>query len=212
MNEKMYHAMSAAFCVIMVLSNIISAKMVMLPYFDLSIPAGLLIYPLTFLLSNLATEFFGATKAKWMVYIALGMNLLSFGIIEFALLLPIDMRDSQDAFRAVLGLSGLRICSSLTAYAIAQIADIQLYALIKRWTGSRFLWLRNNGSTCVAQMIDTVVIDIIFLWWGLNMEIQHVLPIMIFSYAYKALFSVATTPLFCFCVFILRKQWKNTAY
>ena len=56
--------------------------MVVLPYVDFSIPAGLVTYPLTFLLSDLVTEFFGAKKANFMVYIALGMNLLSFGIIE----------------------------------------------------------------------------------------------------------------------------------
>ncbi len=208
--EKIYHAISAAFCVIVVLSNIISAKMVVLPYVDLSIPAGLVTYPLTFLLSDLVTEFFGAKKAKLMVYIALGMNCLSFGIIEVAVWLPTDMPDSQNAFKAVLGLSGLRIFSSLTAYGIAQIANIQLYALIKKWTGPRFLWLRNSGSTCISQMIDTVAIDIIFLYWGLNMEVQQVLPIMIFSYAYKALFSFAATPLLYFGVFILQKQWKKT--
>lgn len=207
--EKIYHAISAAFCVIVVLSNIISAKMVVLPYIGFSIPAGLITYPLTFLLSDLVTEFFGAKKAKFMVYIALVMNLLSFGIIELALWLPTDMLGDQNAFQIVLGLSGLRIFSSLTAYIIAQLADIQLYAMIKKWTGPRYLWLRNNGSTCISQMIDTVAVDIIFLYWGLNMAMEEVVPIMIFSYAYKALFSVSTTPIFYFCVFILQKQWKR---
>ncbi len=207
--EKIYHAMSAAFCVLVVLSNIISAKMVVLPYVGLLIPAGLVTYPLTFLLSDLVTEFFGPKKATFMVYITLGMNLLSFGIIELALWLPAHIEGEHNAFKMILGASGLRIFSSLTAYAIAQLADIQLYALIKKWTGPRLLWLRNNGSTCISQLIDTVAIDIIFLYWGLNMEIQQVVPIMIFSYAYKALFSVATTPLFYCCVFIFRKHCKS---
>src|SRR4051794_18208857 len=87
--EKMYQGITAAFCIIVIMSNIISAKMVRLPFFhDFSIPAGLIIYPLTFLLSDLVTEIFGAKKAKFMVYIAFGMNILSFVLIEFALLLP----------------------------------------------------------------------------------------------------------------------------
>ena len=210
--EKVYHVLSATFCVIVVLSNIISAKMVVLPYIDFSIPAGLVTYPLTFFLSDLVTEFFGPKKAKFMVYVGLGMNLLSFGIIELALWLPIDKPVSQNTLREVLGLSGLRIFSSVVAYTIAQIVDIQLYTLIKKWTGTSFLWLRNNGSTCISQMIDTLTIDIIFLYWGLNMEIYQVLSIMIFSYAYKAIFSAATTPLLYFCVFFLQKQWKKTTY
>lgn len=210
--EKIYYVICAAFCVIVVLSNIISAKMVMLPYLGFSIPAGLITYPLTFLLSGLVTEFFGAKKAKLMVYIALGMNLLSFGIIGLALSLPTDSPASQNAFRAVLGLSGLRIFASLTAYALAQLADIQLYAWIKKCTGPRFLWLRNNGSTWISQMIDTIAIDTIFLYWGLHMDMQQVLPVMIFSYAYKALFSVITTPLFYFSAFILQKFKTREIY
>lgn len=207
--QILYQIISAAFCVIVVLSNIISAKLIQLPLVqDFSIPAGLIIYPLTFLLSDLVTEIYGAKKAKQMIYIALGMSLLSFGIIQIALLLPASPLENSNAFHATLGLSGLRIFSSLTAYLVAQIVDIQLYALIKIWTRERFLWLRNNGSTLVSQLVDTVIIDIIYLYWGLNMEMTQVLPIMVFSYAYKSLFSATSTPLLYFFLFLI-KRWQT---
>lgn len=204
--EMLYQVISAAFCVLVVLSNIISAKMVRLSFMPFSIPAGLVTYPLTFLLSDLVTEIFGPKKAKLMVYMALAMSLLSFCLIEVALLLPSDPFEDASGFRAVLGLSGFRLFSSLTAYILSQIADIQLYAWIRKWTGPRFLWVRNNGSTCLSQLIDTVAIDLIFLYWGLGMTMGQVWPIMVFSYAYKALFSFLVTPLFYLCVFALRKK------
>ena len=210
--STLYQIICASFCVVVVVSNMISAKMFILPFFqEFNIPAGLVTYPLTFLLSDLVTEIYGPKKAKLMVYIALGMCLLSFGIIQLALVLPAKDPAEQIAFQAILGLSGLRIFSSLTAYIVAQIIDIQLYALIKGWTGDKFLWLRNNGSTCASQIVDTVIIDMIFLWWGLGMSMQQVLPIMVFSYAYKAFFSVANTPIFYLCVFLVKnmKQLKN---
>lgn len=204
--EKIYHTISAAFCVIVVLSNIISAKMVALPYVNFSVPTGLLTYPLTFLLSGLVTEFFGIKKAQFMVYTALGMNLISLAIIELTLWLPADGPEVTTAFQLVLGLNSLRVFSSLLAYTIAQIADIQLYAAIKKWSGTRFLWLRNNGSTCLSQLIDTILIDVLFLYFGLHMGAQQVLPIMAFSYGYKVLFSFLSTPLFYLCVFTIQKQ------
>ena len=158
--------------------------MVILPFLAISIPAGLVTYPLTFLLSDLVTEIYGAKMAKMMVYIALGMNLLSFGIIQLGILLPTAGIEEQKAFDGVLGLSGLRIFSSLISYLTSQLVDIKLYAAIKRWTGSKFLWLRNNASTCISQLVDTVMIDLIFLWWGLGMNMVEILPIMIFSYLY----------------------------
>lgn len=203
----LYQTLCASFCVIVVISNILSAKMISLPWFALDIPAGLVTYPLTFLLSDLVTEIFGARKAKLMVYIALAMSLLSFGMIQIGLLLPSN--DDQSAFQAVLGLSGLRIFSSLVSYVTSQLVDIQLYAAIKRWTGPKFLWVRNNGSTCISQIVDTVMIDIIFLWWGLGMTMSEVAPIMIFSYAYKAFFSIACTPLFYLLVFFIRGKWSG---
>lgn len=206
-----YQAICSTFCVIVVISNILSAKMITLPGLPLAIPAGLLTYPLTFLLSDLVTEIFGAKRAKQMVYVALGMNLLSFAMIQVSLILPSNASEEQKAFQVVLGLSGLRIFSSLISYLTSQIVDIQLYAAIKRWTGPKFLWLRNNGSTCISQVVDTVMIDIIFLWWGLGMTTAEVLPIMLFSYAYKACFSVICTPLFYFLVYVIRGQWKMDA-
>ena len=209
MLQAIYQVICASFCVIVVISNILSAKMVTLPFLALSIPAGLITYPLTFLLSDLVTEIFGAKRAKLMVYIALAMSLLSFGMIQIALLLPESGFDEQKAFQAVLGLSGLRIFSSLISYLTSQLVDIQLYAAIKQWTGPKFLWLRNNGSTCVSQIVDTVMIDLIFLWWGLGMTMAEVAPIMLFSYAYKAFFSVACTPIFYFLVFLIRGKWQS---
>lgn len=207
--QVIYQLICASFCVIVVISNILSAKMVTLPFFALSIPAGLITYPLTFLLSDLVTEIFGAKRAKLMVCIAFAMSLLSFGMIQITLLLPESGFDEQKAFQVVLGLSGLRIFSSLISYLTSQLVDIHIYAAIKLWTGSKFLWLRNNASTCISQIVDTVMIDLIFLWWGLGMTMAEVAPIMLFSYLYKAFFSVACTPIFYFLVFLIRGRWQN---
>ncbi len=206
----LYQFLSTAFCVVVIISNIISAKMIRLPYFnDFCIPAGLMTYPLTFLLSDLVIEIFGTKKAKKMVYITLGMNVLTFGMLQLAISVPAQSLGENSAFHAVLGLSGLRIFSSLTAYSVSQIAAIQIYAIIKRWTGLKFLWVRANGSTWISQLIDTVLIDILFLYWGMGMEFIQVLPIILFSFAYKAFFSIAITPVFYFLIFIIRGKTSS---
>lgn len=204
--NSLYQLISASFCVIVIFSNILSAKMVPLPFTELSIPAGLVTYPLTFLLSDLVTEVFDAKRAKLMVYVTLAMNLLGLVLIQVSLMLPTKDADIQNAFQLVLGLSGLRIFSSLISYVVSQIVDIQLYAAIKRLTGPKLLWLRNNASTCIAQIVDTIMIDLIFLWWGLGMSMADVIPIMIFSYAYKTLFSAACTPFFYLLVYLVQGQ------
>lgn len=206
--QTTYQVICSSFSVIVVVSNILSAKMIMLPLFQLNVPAGLIIYPITFLLSDLVTEIFGAKKAKVMIYVAFAMSLLSFAVIQIGLVLPGTDLEEHKAFQVILGLTGLRIFSSLISYLTSQIVDIQLYAAIKQWTGPKFLWLRNNGSTCISQMVDTAMIDIIFLWWGLGMAMTDVAPIMVFSFLYKACFSIACTPLFYVLVFLVRGKWQ----
>jgi queuosine precursor transporter len=203
-----YQVISSAFCVIVVLSNIISAKFVQLPLCNFCVPAGLIVYPLTFLLSDFVTEIYGTKRAKHMVYMAFGMCLLSFVMIQMALVLPSPRSINQDFFRATLGLSGLRISSSLIAYLTSQLFDIQLYAWLKLLTGKRWIWFRTNASTLFSQLLDTAILDISYLYWGLNMELKEVLPIMLFSYAYKSFFSILTTP-FLYLLLFLNKKWHS---
>ncbi|QLH35209.1 MAG: queuosine precursor transporter [Parachlamydiaceae bacterium] len=203
---NLYQILSAAFCVIAVISNIISAKMVPLPFTsDLYIPAGLFIYPLTFLLSNLVIEFYGAKQAKLMIYTAFAMNLMSLVLIEFALRLP-SSEEEQYLFKAVLGLSGLRILASLAAYLAGQLADIKMFTLIRDWTDARFLWLRNNGAYCISQIVDTFLLDVIYLYIGLGIAWSQVWPIMCFSYLYKISFNIGLTPFLYFSVYIMKTK------
>ena len=58
-------------------------------------------------------------------------------------------------------------------------------------------------------IVAPVIIDIIFLYWGLGMGMNQVAPIMLFSYLYKVVFSVANTPLLYLFVFLVREGWNR---
>jgi uncharacterized integral membrane protein (TIGR00697 family) len=203
---KFYSLLSAIFSVVVITSNIISAKMVSLPIFqNFAFPAGLITYPLTFFLSDFVTEIFGARKAKEMVYQALGLSVLASLIIQAALFLPGATPENHRHFDEVLGLNGVLVFASLTAYVFCQMTDIRLYAFIKQWTGERHLWLRSNGSTLIAQLIDTAIVNLIYLKLGAKMPLPFVFAVMLFSYIYKCTFSLALTPLFYLCVRLFKR-------
>lgn len=202
-----YYLVNSTFCVVVIVSNIISTKMVKLPYFqDFSIPAGLITYPLTFFISDFVTEIYGTRKAQEMVYHAFGMSIFAYLIIKIALILPSPTLENQLHFEKILGLNGVILMASLTAYIFSQTIDIQLYALIRKWTGENYLWLRNNGATLIAQLVDTTIVNVIYLKMGAGMEMAQVFPIMMFSYVYKCVFSLAFTPLFYFFVFVFKRN------
>jgi hypothetical protein len=188
--------------------------MVCLPFFsDYAMPAGLIAYPLTFFLSDLVTEVYGPDKAKRMVYLTFGMSFLSFLMIKAALWLPSSTQESHDHFHAVLGLNGVLLFGSLTAYLCSQTIDIQLYTWIKTCTGPSHLWVRNNGSTLIAQLFDTLIVNTIHLHFGAGIEFSLVIPIIAISYFYKFTFNLLLTPFFYLAVFFLNKTpsalWSN---
>jgi uncharacterized integral membrane protein (TIGR00697 family) len=208
---NLYSFISGIFGIVVVISNLISTKMLLLPFLqNFMIPAGLITYPLTFLISDFVTEVYGAKKAKEMIYYAFGMSLLAYLILQVALQLPPADPEYQRHFEEVLGLNGLLLTASLIAYVSGQILDVQLYAFIKEKTGPRYVWMRNNGSTWGAQLLDTIVVNVLYFKVGLGWNMGDILPIMLFSYLYKCSFSVTCTPLFYFLLFLLRKFGNHT--
>lgn len=208
-DQAIYYVTSSVFCVFVIASNIVSTKLFKLPFFyNFSIPAGLITYPLTFFLSDFITEIYGAKRAQKMVYHAFAMSIITYLIIKIAIVLPSPSLENQLHFEEVLGLSGVVLMGSLTAYIFSQTIDIRLYTWIKKRTGESHLWLRNNGSTLIAQILDTTIMNMIHLKLGLEMEMSQIFPIMIFSYLYKCSFSLLLTPLFYFTVFVFKQQMR----
>lgn len=191
-----------------VMCNLVSYKMVKLPFFgSLNVPAGLICFPLTFFISDFVTEGFGVKRARQMVYLTLGMNVLALSIIQLCIIMPGTTLENDFMFCEVFNLSSLRIFSSLLAFSVAQLVDIQAYYLIKKWTGFRYLWLRVNGSTWIAQLADTLLIDYVFLYLGLHLSWQEIFSVMGFGICYKFCCSILLTPLFYFAVLLLKPRF-----
>jgi uncharacterized integral membrane protein (TIGR00697 family) len=201
----MFKIFISLFSVIVVMSNIISAKFFQIPYFDLPLSAGILLYPASLILTDLVTELYGPAKARLMIWTAFGMSLLSLGILELTFLLPAA---ENDVFNQALSKNGWIVAASLTAYLAGQMIDVKLYAAIKRWTEGRFLWLRNTGSMLISQLVDTFIVNWIYLYIGLGFTIETTLQVILFCYIYKAAFSVINTPLYYYLVRKLKDQYE----
>jgi uncharacterized integral membrane protein (TIGR00697 family) len=91
------------------------------------------------------------------------------------------------------------------AYLVAQTIDVRIFHYLKKLTGEKRLWLRNNVSTMFSQLIDTIIVNSIFLHFGLNIEWSIILKIMIASYIFKILIAAIDTPLVYFGVFYTKK-------
>ena len=224
--EKAFAVLMSAFVVVLVLTNVIGVKLFLafpklLPngFFGepITLTTGILTYPITFLLTDVVCEVYGSKRAKLMVFTGFVMSLLSLVLIQTASLVPgspvwpsgnphFDSVDEmQTAYESVFSLPGILIFGSMTAYLIAQLVDVRLFHLFKRLTKGRHLWLRNNGSTMVSQLIDTIIVNSIFLGYGLGLDWAVIGKIILASYVFKILFAAIDTPFAYLGVTLLRR-------
>lgn len=229
--EKAFAVLTSVFVVVLVLTNVIGVKLFLafpnlLPngFFGepITLTTGILTYPITFLLTDVVCEVYGSKRAKLMVLAGFMISLLSLVLIQAASLVPgspvwpagnphFDSVDEmQLAYESVFSLPGILIFGSMTAYLIAQLVDVRLFHLFKRRTEGRHLWLRNNGSTMVSQLIDTIIVNSIFLGYGLGLDWTVIGKIIFASYLFKILFAAIDTPFVYLGVALLRRYLSKS--
>ncbi len=196
----MFKILITLFSALVILSNIISTNF--FSWCNLSFPTGILLYPFTLLIADLVTELYGAQKARQMIWIAFAMTVLSIGILELSFLLP----GSNPLFKEILGKSTWVVSASLIAYLMGQILGVKLYTTIKRWTNGRFLWIRNTGSMLISQLLDTFIVNWVYLYIGLGFTPETVFQVIVFSYLFKVAFTIFNTPLYYLLVNKLKEH------
>jgi queuosine precursor transporter len=210
MNDKIYQTLSVVFCMLVVLSNLIATKLIPVPFYPkLALSAGILVYPFTFLISDLVTEVFGAQKARFMVFLGFLMCLMAQGIISAVLLLPTHQISNQSAFEAVFQLGQVALFSSIAAYLVGQVLDIYLFNSIHQWTGDRLLWLRSIVSSLISQAYDTICVTTLFYYFGVHLPTADIAKILVISYLFKAAFTLIMTPLFYQCVRLVKNNQES---
>ena len=178
--------------------------------YTMSVPAGVIAYPFTFLATDLISELFGRKRAQMLVWVGFGMNVFMLLLMSINHWLPnsAGVSGGLDLFEGVYQFMVGNTIASMIAYLIAQSVDVRLYHFWKRLTKGKHLWLRNNASTTVSQLVDsTAIITILYLAGNLGDAINNVGAVIILilnSYLFKFFFALFDTPLMYLGVRLLR--------
>ncbi|MCD6127050.1 MAG: queuosine precursor transporter [Methanomicrobia archaeon] len=174
----------------LIISNITAVKIV--SYGKLVFPAAVLAYAVTFLFTDVYSEIWGKKEANTLVRIGFLCNILALFLIRFSIILrPASFYD-QSSFVNVLGGSSRIILASMTAYLISQHHDVWAFHFWRDKTKGKYLWIRNNASTMVSQLLDTSIF--IFLAFYGNAPI---LTMIGSQYLIKLIIAAIDTP-FCY--------------
>lgn len=207
--EILYTILAVLFSLIVVLSSLLSVKFFSFPLFTyLVVPVGLITYPLTLFINSSVTEFYGESRARFLVYLGLSMVLVTLAMINLAKVLSPhpdwtmiynqygypDNPFYQAAISSIFGFNIIALLSSMAAFVVSQLLEIRLFGFMKELTRSKHLWARLFVATSTSQIIDTLIMNILLLYCGLKLELNTVIQVCLACYLYKLCFAVFSIP------------------
>lgn len=171
---------------------------------------GIFLFPITFLITDIMAEIYGGKATRPLIGATITVLFLVLAATALATVIPPAERfaPANDAYLMIFR-SSLRITlASIVAFSISQLHDVWAFEAWRKVTRGRMLWLRNNASTMVSQLIDTIIFMLI-AFWGVSerFTLGYVLGSMVPPYyVIKLLTAVIDTPFVYLGVRMLRGQ------
>ena len=212
--DQFYLVLAGIFIASLVTCNLIANKFVTvdLGFKVFIVSAGILPYPLTFLVTDLISELYGQKKANLVVFSGFIASLF---VLLFLWLggqfnaIPSSIVDDV-TYNSVFRNAWRLIAASMVAYLIAQFIDVRIFHFWKRLTNGKHLWLRNNGSTIASQLVDTsLVICILFVGvWKPDQIISAIFD----GWMFKMLMAFIDTPIIYGILYLLKGKIDIATY
>jgi uncharacterized integral membrane protein (TIGR00697 family) len=216
---KYLDALTTAFVVILLVSNLIAQKICLLGPVSVgrwsigpfAVSGAILLFPITYIFGDVFTEVYGyaaSRRAIWLGFFGTAL-LYVIGAIVIALPSAPGWRNEQ-AFTTVFGFIPRILAASLIAFWAGEFANSYTMARLKLITNGRMLWTRTIGSTVVGQAVDTILV--ITLTFGGIYSASILLNIMVTGYALKVAYEVIATPLTYLVVNWLKRAEQSDAF
>ena len=201
-DERAFILLVSIFVGALVISSVLASKIISI--FGLFVPAGVLAYCITFVVTDVISEIWGKERAKWVVFSGFIALVVTFLLIRIVLTWDAaPFWREQKAFSTILGSTSRIIIASFIAYLVSQYHDVWAFHIWRKLTGERHLWLRNTASTVVSQFIDTLIF-ITIAFYGT----MPVLPLMKGQYFIKVLIALLDTPFVYLVVILIRRGYS----
>ena len=211
-------AVTAVFVTSLILSNIIAVKLFVLG--PLILPSAVLIFPLSYIFGDVLTEVYGYGRARQVIWIGFGCNLLAVLIIGLSIQLPpvpfspvpsfSSPQSFQDAYRGILGFAPRLLAASFLAYLFGEFLNSFVLAKMKIATRGRHLWMRTIGSTLAGQLADSGIFILLAFYGTIP---SPVLGWMILTqWLVKTAYEAVMTPFTYLVVNFLKRVEKEDYY
>lgn len=176
-------------------AEMIGGKLIQIGPFVQSI--GILPWPIVFLATDITNEYFGKRGVRTITFITVGLISYTFLLLWLSMRIPtiVGSPISEESFNQVFGTGMYMIVGSILAFVVSQLTDVGVFWIIRNKTGAGMLWLRATGSTVVAQLIDTFIVQFVAFvipgFWTMDQFLRNAS----FGYVFKLCVALAIIPL-----------------
>jgi uncharacterized integral membrane protein (TIGR00697 family) len=191
------------FVTCLVISNIVAVKLAVI--FGLILPAAVVIFPVSYILGDVLTEVYGYARARQVIWLGFGCNLVAVLAIAIAGALPSpEFWHGGEAYQTILGQTPRILGASFLAYLVGEFVNAYVLARLKLATEGRFLWVRTIGSTLIGQAFDSAIFMTLAFSgiWPTEVLATAAVTQWLFKSAYEAL----ATPLTYVVVGFLKRR------
>ena len=183
--------------------------------FGIEMTLGNILFASTFLITDILSENHGRKDANRAVVISTACSIMFIAISQMWLLYTPSENDwASGAFKTIFSSTPRIVCASLIVYLVSQLADVWLYHKWWAWTTRRLgdnrrgLWIRNNGSTMISQLLNTLLYTF-FAFYG-TYSFETLVSIFLSSYIIYICTSLLDTPFVYWCRKIHEKHGRNS--
>jgi queuosine precursor transporter len=206
---KYLDALTTAFVVILLVSNLVAQKVCQIGPFAVS--GAVLLFPITYIFGDVFTEVYGfgaSRRAIWLGFFGTGLLYLMAAIT--IALPPAPGWHNQQAFATVFGFIPRILAASLIAFWAGEFANSYTMARMKVFTDGRMLWTRTVGSTIVGQAVDTTLV--IVLTFAGTVPFSTIGNMVVTGYLLKVGYEVLATPLTYLVINWLKKAESSDVF
>jgi len=206
---KLLDALTTAFVVILLVSNLIAQKVCMIGPF--AVTGAVVLFPITYIFGDVFTEVYGFAASRRAIWLGFFGTALLYAVAAIIIALPSAPGwKNQQAFATVFGIIPRILVASLISFWAGEFANSYTMARMKLLTDGRKLWTRTIGSTVIGQGVDTVLV--VTLTFGGTYSFHTLLNIIGSAYVLKVAYEVLATPLTYAVIHWLKKVEHADAF
>lgn len=190
---RTFTTLSILFVTCLLVSNVLACKMISV--WVLTLPAAVIIFPISYIVNDAISELYGFQKAKFTIYAGFIMNAIMVLAFTIASAIPAPVWwGNQEAFEAILGNTGRVLLASFIAYLVGSLLNSKvMVAMRDRAQNGKGLFLRCITSTLVGETVDACIF-ISIAFFG-TMDGKSLLTMIVSQAAFKVVYEIVIYPI-----------------